>query len=172
MSPIKHLYNCAVYLDGGQYVGQAETVKLPEVNASMQEVSGLGLLGKIEIPSGIEMMEASINWNGPYEAALLKSADPTAAIDLMIRGSLESHTSEGNQGAETYVATMKVIGKGNNFGEFKQNERNTVENSFTVYSFKLEIGGRNVIEFDVFSNTYKVGTKDVSRAFRVNLGLV
>lgn len=167
---ISHLYNCTVYLNGGAYIGAAETVKLPDIVQKMAEVSGLGLFGTVELPSGIEAMEASITWNGPYEAALLATNNPLRAVSLMVRGSLEKHTSAGLDSTSAYVATMTVRQKASNQGEFKAAERLMPETVFTVTSYKLEIGGVTMIEFDALSNTYKVANTDVLSAFRANNG--
>src|ERR1044072_72072 len=93
---INRLTNANVYMDGKSFLGKAEEINLPAIKHMMSEHKALGMVGKMEFWSGIDKMEAKIKWNSFYPDALKKMADPTTAIQLQVRGSLDRKSTRLN----------------------------------------------------------------------------
>ena len=54
MSAINAIYNANVYIDGNSLLGNASEFKLPEFEFGQDEYTGLGLIGTIKLPNGVE----------------------------------------------------------------------------------------------------------------------
>lgn len=167
---IKKLTNGNVYIDGNNYLGAAKEIDLPKVVQVMAEYSGLGLAGKIELPSGIEKMESKITWNSFFPEVFKKIGDPSAAMEMQIRGNLEDWSSGGRGNQQPYVCYMTATQKELNFGSFKQHENVEHETNYSVYYVKLEVNGESIIEFDAMANIYKVNGTDIMETYRTNIG--
>ena len=63
MSEINAIYNANVYLNGNNLMGQAAEFKMPEIEIAQDEHKGLGMVGTIKLPSGVEALEGEITWN-------------------------------------------------------------------------------------------------------------
>ena len=73
---IHKITNANIYVDGEGQLGRALEVTLPEVQMVMQEHAGLGMLGKIELPIGIDKAEGEIKWGAFYEDTMGRISDP------------------------------------------------------------------------------------------------
>ncbi|MFW9292269.1 phage major tail tube protein, partial [Glaesserella parasuis] len=77
MSAIIHqVDNANVYLNGVSFIGKTKSVKLPEFNPVMIEHKNLGLVGTINLPSGVEALEGEIVWGGYYPEAMAIALNP------------------------------------------------------------------------------------------------
>ena len=57
---VNRIVNANIYLEGTNMLGRAEEVKLPDITAIMAEHKALGMVGKIELPSGFDKLEGEI----------------------------------------------------------------------------------------------------------------
>ncbi|MBK1691202.1 hypothetical protein CKO33_03355 [Ectothiorhodospira mobilis] len=74
-----------VYLDGtNNLIGRAGEVTLPEISPAMSEHSGLGMLGTLELPAGLEALSMSTKWTGFYADHLRAGATPFRAHQFQI----------------------------------------------------------------------------------------
>jgi P2 family phage contractile tail tube protein len=168
---INKLTNANIYIDGNSLLGKAEEIELPMIQHVMAEHKALGLVGKMEFFSGVDIMTAKIKWNSFYEDVLKKIANPTQAVKLQVRSSLEEWNSGGRVAELPVVAYITAASKDYPGGNFKQQENVEVESNLTVYYFKLEINGAPIIELDVAANIYKVAGADILATYRANLGI-
>jgi len=160
-----------IYLTGtGSLLGRAEEVSLPDVKAKMSEHKAIGMVGSLELPSGIDKMEMKIKWNAIYPDTMKKFNDIFTARKLQIRGSVESYTAEGRTAQVPAKCFVTVLPKNIPLGSFKQHDNVELEQMFTVTYFKLEVGGDPITEVDVLNNIYRVDGVDLLATFRANLG--
>ena len=74
---INRLTNANIYVDGNSWLGRAEEVTLPVITSKMSEHKALGMVGMVELFSGIDKLEARIKWNSVYKDVFKKAANPT-----------------------------------------------------------------------------------------------
>ena len=167
---VNRLTNANVYVDGNSFLGRAEEIDLPKITQKMADHIALGMQGSIELPTGIEKMEARIKWNAMYADALKKMANPYQAMRLMLRASLEVYSAQGRVEEQPVVVYMTATAKETPLGNFKQHENVELENMLNVTYVKLEINGEPIVEFDALANVYKAGGVDLLATYRNNIG--
>ncbi len=167
---VKRITNANCYLNGNSLLGKVEETKLPEVATTMVEHKALGLVGKIELPSGIDKMEMSMKFNSFYEDALLKAGNPFAPVDLQVRCSRETYTGQGRTAQEPVVTFLKGSFKNYPLGGFKQHENVEAEFKLNITYVKQVIAGKDILEIDVLNNIYKVGGVEILADYRSNIG--
>jgi P2 family phage contractile tail tube protein len=167
---INRLTNANVYVDGVNFLGRAEEVNLPDMKFKMSEHKALGMFGTFELPSGVEKLEAKIKWNSAYPDALRKSSDPFTAVQLQIRGSLETYVGGARTSQVPYVVYLTGTFKNAPTGNFKQHDNVELESMFNVTYMKQEIDGADIVEFDVMANIYKVDGVDKLNTYKANIG--
>lgn len=167
---VNRLTNANVYVDGTSHLGKVEEINLPEVTFMLSEHKALGMIGKFELFSGIDKMEATIKWNAFYADVLKKFADPRKALKLQVRSSLETYNSEGLIQEVPCVAYL--TGQPKNFpaGNYKQHDNVESSSKMTITAYKLEINGLPVIEYDALANVYMVDGNDVFANYTSNIG--
>jgi P2 family phage contractile tail tube protein len=168
---VNKLTNATVWVDGKNYFGKIEEVNLPVPKYKMATHKALGLIAEMEYFSGLDKMEAKLKMNAPYKDYLRYMGDPTRKYNIMLRGSLQNYQGSTVVNETPYVATMVISPKDYPLGNFKQNDNVELENNFTVYYVKLEIGGEKMYEVDVENNILYAGGRDVLTSYRTNLGL-
>lgn len=167
---VNKLVNANVYVNGNSFLGRAEEVTLPAIKAKTVEHKALGMVGVLELPAGIEKLEAKIKWSSLYPEVLGNAANPYNPVQLQIRGSLETYNAMGRI-AEVPVqcfmtATFKTFpGIG-----IKHQDPAEVETELAVSYYKMVIDGRDIVEVDVFSNIWKVEGEDILAAYKANIG--
>jgi|ERR1044072_3627071 P2 family phage contractile tail tube protein len=167
---INRLTNANVYMDGKSFLGKAEEINLPAIKHMMSEHKALGMVGKMEFWSGIDKMEAKIKWNSFYPDALKKMADPTTAIQLQVRGSLEEYAAQGRVSQQPVVMFLTVMAKDFPMGSFKQHDNVESETNLSVTYSRMEINREAIVEIDVLANIYKVNGVDILAQYRQNIG--
>lgn len=167
---VSKLTNCNIYVDGGQTLGMAEEISLPEIKFKMAEHKALGMFGSTEFISGIDKMEAKIKWNSFNYDIFVKFANPFTNIKLMIRANHQLFESEGLVDEVPFVTYLSVASKGFPLGNYKQHDNVEFESNLTVYKAKQEFDGQKVMEYDVLSNIYTVNGEDVLAQYRANIG--
>ncbi|BDV42440.1 phage major tail tube protein [Geotalea uraniireducens] len=167
---IKQITNANVYMDGASFLGKVEEAKLPDVVATLAEHKALGMIGKVELPNGIDKMEMTMKWNSLYGDVLKKAANPFTAVQLQCRCSQETYTGQGR--TEEVPVTVFLTGTFKKFplGGFKQHENVEAETTLAITYFRLVVNGEDIVEVDVLANIYKVGGVDLLAQFRSNIG--
>jgi uncharacterized protein len=167
---VNKVTNANLYVNGGNYLGRADEITLPDVKQLMTEHKGLGMFGKTELPNGIDKLEAKIKWNSFYQEVLDQLSDPRKAVLLQARGNLETHSGLGLENEVPFIVEMGGRVSANNLGAFKQNEATMPEHTMSVTYLKLTIDGREQLEIDVMENVYKVNGVDILATYRRNVG--
>ncbi len=168
---VNRLTNANVYVNGKSLLGKAEEVNLPDIKHMMSEHKALGMIGKLELWSGVDKLEAKIKWNSFYSDVHKQFANPFRALNLQVRSSLEVYTSQGRTAQQPVVVFL--TGQSKNFptGNFKQHDNVELESNLTVTYVKVVVNGENILEFDVLANIFKVNGEDIMAQYRANLGV-
>ncbi len=167
---VNKLTNANVYVDGVSFLGRAEEVTLPAIKAKTVEHKGLGMVGVVELPAGIEKMEAKIKWSSLYPEVLYKVANPYKPVQLQLRASLESFDSSGRIAQLPVVCFMTASFKTFPGIGFKHQDPAEVETELAVSYYKLQVGGMDVVEVDAFANIWKVNKEDILATYKANIG--
>jgi P2 family phage contractile tail tube protein len=167
---VNKLYNANVYVNGTSFLGRAEEVTLPKVQAKMVEHKALGMVGVVETPAGIEKMEAKIKWSSLYPEVLEYMANPHKALSIQVRASLETYDSTGRIAEVPVVAYMTVQFKNFPGIGFKHQDNAEVETDMAVSYYKLQIDGEDYIEVDAYANIWKVKGEDILEQYKANIG--
>lgn len=167
---IQKITNGNVYLDGGSYMGRASEVQLPKVVTKFTEHGGLGLHGTLELPGGLEKMEAKVNWGNVYTEVLAAASNPYAARTIMVRGNAEVFSQTGRVAEFPVVSIMKGFFKGPDGGTYKQNEAVGLETELTCHYLMIKHNGVVIVEVDVFNNIHRANGVDLLANYKINVG--
>lgn len=167
---VKRITNANVYVDGNSLLGKVDECKLPDIKVVMSEHKALGLQGKLEFPTGIDKLEATFKWNSLYSDVLTKVANPYKAVEVQLRGSLETYGNSGRIAEVPVVAYMTGVFNKFPLGGYKQHDNVELETTMAVTFCKLEIDGKPVIEFDALANIYKASGVDLLATYKINIG--
>jgi len=168
---INRITNANVYMDGNSFFGKAEEIDLGSVNAITSDFSGLGLVGLMEMPDGLDKIEGKIIWTSLYEDAAVLTASPFRSVALQCLSSINVHTSAGRSD-EVQLATLLTVNfKGYQLGAYKAREAAKYETPFSATSIRQLIGGREVLLLDVMNNIYRVNGVDQLARYRANIGM-
>lgn len=167
---INRILNANIYANGNSLLGRAEEIKLPDITATMTEHKALGMVGKIELPSGFDKLEGEIKWNSIYPEVAAIMANPFASAQLQCRSSIETYGAQGRIEEQSLVTYLTVMFKKNPLGTFKQHDNVEVSSSFACTYVKQVIDGREVLELDVLANIFRVNGEDVLANYRRNIG--
>lgn len=167
---VKRLTNANVYVDGQSQLGKAEEVNLPDITFMLSEHKAVGMIGKQELFSGIDKMEATIKWNSFYVDVMKKFAKPRGVLKIQVRSSLETYNSDGLASEVPCVAYLSGYPKNFPAGNYKQHDNVESTSKMTCMSYKLEIDGEVVVDYDSLSNIYIVDGVDQFATYRNNIG--
>lgn len=170
MITINRVTNANVYIDGTSLLGKVDEVTLPEVKPLMSEHKALGMMSKIELPSGIDTLEAKFKFNSFYPSVMLSIANPYAVRQVQVRASSEAYTGMGKLAEVPVVCHLSGTFKKIPMGAFKQGENVELETEMNVLYAKMTIGGSPIFEVDTMTNTFKVAGLDILAQYRLNIG--
>lgn len=167
---LNRITNANIYINGNSLLGRAEEIKLPDITPLMTEHKALGMVGKIELPSGFDKLEGEIKWNSYYPEVWGTLNDPFTMVQLQVRSSVDTYGSQGRMSQVPLVTFLTVLFKKNPMGTFKQNDNAEFSSGFAAYYVRQQIAGLDTIELDVLANIYKVNGVDKLDLFRANQG--
>jgi hypothetical protein len=167
---IKTVSNASVWVNGAVQIGTCSEVELPEIKQLLIEHEGLGVIGTVETFVGIEAMEATFTWTS-FDAASYKAiANPTQPVQLQTRASQKTSGLLGDIEVPV-VVFLSGIFKTVPLGKLKKGETIELSSEMAVSYVRLLLGGEELLEIDIFSNTYKVAGTDILSQWRTNLGI-
>ncbi len=167
---VNRITNANVYANGNSLLGRAEEIKLPDITAIMAEHKALGMIGKIELPSGFEKLEGEVKWNSLYDDVASMIANPFKAANLQCRSSIESYAAQGRVREVSLVTYLTVFFKKNPLGTFKQHDNAEFASSFSATYIKQVVDGKEVLELDYMANIFRVNGEDMLATYRANIG--
>jgi uncharacterized protein len=168
---IKQVLNANVYIDGtNNLLGKAGTITLPDVKVLTESHRGLGMIGTIEYPTGLDVMTTKIKWSGFYPEALALGGNPFDAHKLQVRASLETFGAGGRSGEVAVVCLLTCSWKTNPLGAFSAGAKQETEDELSTTYLKLTVDKKDILEIDVHNNLWKVNGVDVLANYKANLG--
>ena len=170
MPKLNAIYNANVYIDGNNLLGKAAEITAPEIEFTMDEVTGLGLFGTIKLPSGMEALEAEMTWNSFYPEVAARSRNPFKSALLMIRSNLQTFDAAGLEKEVPMVTTMTGTFGKDSLGGFKPKEKAEFSSTFQVNEVRQVADGRELFYYNAFTNTLRVDGQDVLSQMRKNIG--
>jgi P2 family phage contractile tail tube protein len=168
---VNKIFNANIYLDGtNNLIGRAAEVALPDIAPAVSEHSGLGMVGTLELPSGLQPLTMTIKWTGFYAEHLRAGANPFKAHQFQVRGSLETYAAEGRVAEVPVVWLVTAAWKKGALGSIKPKEAAEFEDEMAATYVKVLHDGEELLEVDVMQNIWRAGGEDVLANYRRNIG--
>src|SRR4051812_34713117 len=114
--------NAVLFIDGNRAYGKVEEINNPKIVAKMVEHKVCGMNGTLELPSGLDKMEASFKLNGPLEEVSSMSANVKQAHTFTFRGNMELYDGQNKVADRAYTVIFKGTFKESPLGDQKQHE--------------------------------------------------
>lgn len=162
--------NASIYLDGQDFFGKCEEVDLGSVKAVMSDFQGLGMVGLIELPDGIDKLEGKITWNSVYAEAAVKLASPYKTRQLQCRSNVQVFNNGGLVDEIPLVTFMTIQPKEYGLGSYKPREATKPETPFSAIYVRQLLNGREVLLLDYLANIFRVDGEDQLAKYRRNIG--
>jgi P2 family phage contractile tail tube protein len=167
---INKVFNANVYLDGtNDLMGRAAEIKLPELAAKMAEHSAVGMVGTLELPTGLDKMSMTFKWAGFYPEVVKAQMNPFGAHKFQIRCNLETYDASGRAAQVPLVILVTASSKKAALGTVKAQESLNSDDEWSVTYIKVTSNGEELVEVDVYQNIWKVGGVDVLETYRANV---
>jgi P2 family phage contractile tail tube protein len=168
---VNKVTNANIYLGGASFMGRAEEITLPEVQAKMADHKALGMVGELELPAGLQKMSMKIKWNSIYPDVMTKTHDVFTAIDFQIRANIETYEGGSRTAQTACVVFVTATPKKSGGLNFKAQDNVEREDEFNVTAYKLIVDKKIIIEVDILHNIWRVNGTDQLQTYRKNLGL-
>ena len=167
---INKLTNGNVYIDGISHFGSFKEVSSPELKAVQAEHNALGMIGKLNFPTGFDKMSLKISWNGTYPEALILNSDIFNTVFLQIRGNVQSWDALGKTD-KSILWNVRGRFTGTPSVELKQQSDAEPSTEMEVQSFELIQNGIEIVFVDFLTQEYRVLGIDKTATYRANLGI-
>ena len=167
---VNTLWNCNVYLNGVELLGRAAEVKIPQPKRMRADYHGLGMVSRIKIPTGWDVMESTIKWSSfdPDTIGQVALSSQTCSVSCL--GDLQTISASGEIFETPVIYNFNGIPFDVGDIDFKSQELVEFTSSFDVYHIDLSVGGVQIYLFDAFSNQYVVNGVDQLSSYRANIG--
>jgi len=162
--------NANVYLDGTSFFGKCEEIDLGTIKTVASDFQGLGMVGLIELPDGIDKLEGKITWNSLYFEAAKKLVTPFKSVQLQCRSNVQVFNNGGLINEIPLVTTMTITGKEYQLGAHKPRDPTKYETPFSATYVRQMINGDEVVLLDYLANIFRVGGEDQLARYRKNIG--
>ncbi|MDE9812443.1 phage major tail tube protein [Pseudomonas aeruginosa] len=162
--------NANLYLDGQDFFAKSEEVELGSVKAVMSDFQGLGMVGLIELPDGLDKLEGKIVWNSLYKEAGSKLASPFKTVQLQCRSNVQIFNNSGLVDEIPLVTLMTIMPKEYNLGSFKPRDPSKFETPFSAIYVRQMLNGEEVLLLDYMANIFRVNGEDQLAKYRRNIG--
>jgi len=163
------LKNFLVFLDGNNYMGEAQEIALPKLTRKMEEYRGAGMGGSIELDQGMSVITLDATYGGFMKDVFAKfGALQHDAVQMRYTG---GYRREGEQKHDT----VEIIARGRNkevdMGSAKAGDTTQFKTTMTLTYYKLSLNGAVLYEIDVVNMIEKNGGGDLMSDLRSALGL-
>lgn len=162
--------NANIYLDGQEFFARAEEIDLGSVKAVTSDFQGLGMVGLIALPDGIDKLEGKITWNSLYAEAGTKLASPFKTVQLQCRSNVQVFNNGGLVKEIPLVTFVTIMPTEYGLGTFKPRDAAKFETPFSAIYVRQLLDGREILLLDYLSNIFKVDGKDQLADYRKNIG--
>ena len=157
-----------LFVDGRGFAGDIEELTPPKLSIKNEEFRGGGMDAPVEIPMGMEKLEASFTLKNYSKDVLnLFGLAPGNNVPLTMRGALES--SDGS--VKPLVITLRGRIRELDDGSWKSGESATLKVAMSVDYYKRTLDGDDVHEIDIDNMIRKINGVDQLEAQRSALGM-
>lgn len=162
------LSQCVMFLDGVSFSGDVPTMTLPKITEKTEEYRGGGMSGPVDMPTGLEKMEAAWTTNGVRKESLkfFGLADRTAC-NVVFRSAFKDQKGT----TKAVMATLRGALKEVDMGDWKPGDKSEIKHAMAVTYYKLEIDGRVMYEIDFANMVQVINGVDQLASERSALGL-
>jgi len=167
---VSSLFNANVYLNGNDLLGRAAEVEIPQPKQLMQEYRGMGMIGRMEIPVGMDKLDATIKWSSFDLQILINTTASLANATISVMGDVQVLSSAGV--SADLPAIMNMTGIIHDPGPLiiKAQANTEFSTKMTVWHVETYLEGLQVYLYDVMSNQFIVNGVDQLAIFRANIG--
>lgn len=148
-------------------------IDLPSFEAMSTTVSGIGILGEIDMPTkgSFGSMTTTLTWRtlDPNSVALIASE----SHKLDVRTVQQVYDSAGvSLGEQNVRITLTGITKTSELGGTEPSNTTDSSNELEVVAIRIWIGGIEYLHLDKFNFIFKVKGKDILAKIRAGLGII
>lgn len=163
--------NARVYLNSGSLLGMAEKVTgIGQPKPATAEYKALGLISNMNLFTGFEQQEIKITWQSLFPELASALYNPMVVQRFQILASQEAYNANGVSSHRQVTALVNGYVTENSDVELENGSIATTESTIKVTYAKLTIGGKELYEFDLINNIYKVGGVDIFAKINSNMG--
>lgn len=163
---VTNTYN--VYREGNRLIGLSDEITIPDFTAVTEEMSGSGLLGKIQeaVMGHFDSQEMEIPFLN-LDDDIFSFADPLEVIDLNLRASQQTLDKKEDKAGYRGVR-VAVRGKLKSFkpGVLKQGGKMGSSVTLELHYILIQIDGETKLELDKLNGVYRVNGKDIMEEMR------
>ena len=124
----------------------------------------------MKLPSGVEAPEGEITWNAFYPDVARIINHPFKAVQLMVRGNLQTFDATGLAKEVPIVTTVSAWFSKNALGGYKPHEKAEFSSTYQAVEIRQVVDGRETLYFNALKNKYRVDGVDVLSQFHKNIG--
>jgi P2 family phage contractile tail tube protein len=155
------------YIDGRNYIGRAESVKLPPLSVQVEDFRGAGMDAPIEIDMGMEKLDVSVVL-ADYDAEVVKLFGLFGADkSIVLRGAIQ------RQGEDAVPVIIRLQGgiKQIDRDDWSQGKRANMTVMANCNKYSEEINGERVVDIDLLNGIRIIDGIDQLASMRAALGV-
>lgn len=166
----KHLRNFNVTFGVSDFSGICEEVTLPKIKYKTEEWRAAGMDAPIEIPVGLEKLEATFKFGEQTIEGYLSAG---VALSGLVTATIFAHISSMDGASEPLVCILRGWMKGIDPGTFKAGDPKAATQTLemSVLSWVMTRGAVPLVTIDVMRGITMHGPLDQHEAARKNLKL-
>lgn len=159
-----------VYYNSNRLMGTS-TIDLPEFNYLNSEVSGAGIAGDFNMvsPGMMENLEMTLHWRTIHSD--LSRLIGFKAHMLTLRGALNNYLTEnGKMKQQAIKIVVRGVPQKMTLGKFERASETESESTLNLDYIKIEVGGKEILEYDKFNFFFTVNGVDYLAGTRTAIG--
>ncbi len=152
------IFGASVYVDGESYLGEADTVTLPDLQAIVDDQRNMGMPGPVARFSGYERPSVEMVFNGYFNPVMAQWGNPDIrAYNYTVRFATRSNDGEVKAGVAEFAGRASGRGQGAmGNGEDPSQTTLTIE----CVSYKEEFDGTTNYDLDFEEGKIEVDGTD------------
>ena len=154
-----------VYLDGENFIGRAEAVKLPDLNIKAEEFRAAGMDAGVDLDMGMDKLDVQITFAEMSPSVIRQLGLLTADRQIVVRGALQRQGEAAVGVAVRMQGGIKTISR----DEFKQGEKGSMQVTINCNSYIEEQGGEQLVNIDILNYRRIIGGVDQLEGMRAVL---
>ena len=155
----------SLYLDGENFIGRVEDVKLPDLNIKTDEYKAGGMDAPVDIEMGMEKLDLQFTLAEFTPSVIKQLGALTADRQLVLRAALQRQ-GEAPVGMSVRVqGALKMIGRDN----LKQGEKAGMQCTVNCNSYIETQGSEELVNIDILNYKRAIGGVDQLAGMRALL---